>query len=85
MVEKGLTAQGAMHYAGNLVKDTIANFIANERLLASCGLDRDADVRAYVQGLRNCMVGTLHWIYETDRFFGDARDDVRASGWVFLS
>ncbi|KAI0370764.1 hypothetical protein BV20DRAFT_966283 [Pilatotrama ljubarskyi] len=46
---------------------------------------RDADdVRAYVQGLRDCIVGTLRWLYETDRYFGETAEDVRSSGWVCL-
>ncbi|KAI0773127.1 terpenoid synthase [Trametes elegans] len=84
MNERRYTVQAAAHFAGNLVKDTIANFVVNETSLPIFG-DRDDDVRAYVQGLRDCIVGTLHWIYETDRYFGDTAEDVRSSGWVFLS
>ncbi|KAI8977782.1 terpenoid synthase [Trametes punicea] len=84
MNERRYTAQAAAHFAGNLVKDTITNFLINEASLPSFG-DWDCEVRAYVRGLRDCIVGTLNWLYETDRYFGDAAEDVRASGWVFLS
>ncbi|KAL1943532.1 hypothetical protein VTO73DRAFT_3977 [Trametes versicolor] len=84
MHERRYTAQAAAHFAGNLVKDTITNFVTNEMSLPAFG-DRDADVRAYVQGLRDCVVGTLHWLYETDRYFGETAEDVRSSGWVFMN
>ena len=71
-------------FAGNLVKETVANFLENEATLPRFG-DWDEDVRAYVRGLRDCIVGTLHWLYETDRFFGDTGEDVRSSGWAFVS
>ncbi|KAI0668209.1 terpenoid synthase [Trametes maxima] len=85
MTERRYTAQAAAHFAGNLVKDTMTNFVTNETSLPDFGPERDEDVRIYVQGLRDCIVGTLHWLYETDRYFGETADDVRSSGWVFLS
>ena len=94
MAERRFAPQGAVHFAGNLVKDTLANFVHNEALLLGArgvGVgggggfgDWDAEVRAYVRGLRDCVVGTLHWMYETERFFGDAGEDVRSSGWAFV-
>lgn len=84
MAERRFTAQGAVHYAGNLVKDMVCNFVENEALVPAFG-DWDCDVQAYVRGLRNCVVGSLHWLYETDRFFGEAGEDVRSSGWVFVA
>ncbi|KAI0739545.1 terpenoid synthase [Daedaleopsis nitida] len=84
MAERRYTAQGAAHFAGNLVKETISNLLENEAMLPVFG-DWDEDVRAYVRGLRYCIVGSLHWLYETDRFFGEAGEDVRSSGWVFVA
>ncbi|OBZ73339.1 Alpha-muurolene synthase [Grifola frondosa] len=81
MAEKRLTAQGALQCAGRLVKGTVDNFLANERLVPPLGDKLDEDVQAYVQGLRDLIVGLTHWLYETERFFGDRGDDVRASGW----
>ncbi|KAH9920610.1 isoprenoid synthase domain-containing protein [Fomitopsis serialis] len=77
----------AVHAAGALVKKTVGAFLENERLLAQAhafGPCVDADVRRYVRGVRDCIVGLTHWLYETDRFFGEAGDDVRDLGWVFL-
>ncbi|RPD53906.1 terpenoid synthase [Lentinus tigrinus ALCF2SS1-7] len=84
MTERRYTAQGAVHFAGNMVKETMCNFLENEALVPAFG-DWDEDVRAYIRGLRNCIVGCVHWLYETDRFFGETGEDVRSSGWVFVS
>ncbi|KAH9837610.1 terpenoid synthase, partial [Rhodofomes roseus] len=88
MAERRLTLQSAVHAAGALVKKTVGAFLENERLLLaqlpSFGPCVDTDVRRYVQGMRDCIVGLTHWLYETDRFFSDAGDDVRDLGWVFL-
>ena len=84
MNERRYTTQGAVHFAGNMVKDTLCNFLENETLVPVFG-DWDEDVRAYIRGLRDCIVGCVHWLYETDRFFGETGEDVRSSGWVFVS
>ena len=87
MEEKRFAPQGAMDLAGSLVKLTFDNFRENEKLLPpSYGNPAvDADVRAYVRGLRAWIVGSIHWIYETERYFGKHGEDVRALGWTFLS
>ncbi|TRM65174.1 hypothetical protein BD626DRAFT_487926 [Schizophyllum amplum] len=46
-----------------------------------------ADALRYVQGLRDCIAGVLHWAYETEMFFGrkqEVRSYIRTFGWVFL-
>ncbi|KAH9912960.1 terpenoid synthase [Epithele typhae] len=85
MNEHRFAPQGAIHFAGNLVKDTVGHFLANEASLAEYDFgDWDLETRAYVRGMRDCVVGTMHWMYETDRFFGDAGEDVKSSGWAFV-
>ncbi|EPS95413.1 hypothetical protein FOMPIDRAFT_1025821 [Fomitopsis schrenkii] len=90
MAERRLTLQSAVTAAGALVKKTVGVFLENERLLSDSAQLRafgpcvDADVRRYVRGMRDCIVGLTYWLYETDRFFGDAGDEVRDLGWVFL-
>jgi hypothetical protein len=43
-----------------------------------------ADVIAYVQLLKDCIVGTLNWIYETELYFGKKGDEIRTFHWIFL-
>ncbi|KAL0948253.1 hypothetical protein HGRIS_010850 [Hohenbuehelia grisea] len=42
------------------------------------------DMRAYMQGLRDCIVGFVHWTYETDIYFGKHGEEVRNTGWMFM-
>ncbi|KAJ6632405.1 isoprenoid synthase domain-containing protein [Mycena sp. CBHHK59/15] len=44
----------------------------------------DADAKLYMRGLKDCIVGTLNWSYETELYFGVKGDEVRQFGWVFL-
>ncbi|KAJ7102908.1 isoprenoid synthase domain-containing protein [Mycena epipterygia] len=43
-----------------------------------------ADSKIYLHGLKDCIVGTLNWSYETELYFGSKGDEVRQFGWVFL-
>ncbi|KAJ7235640.1 hypothetical protein B0H12DRAFT_1191293 [Mycena haematopus] len=42
------------------------------------------DSKLYLRGLKDCIVGTLNWGYETELYFGSKGDEVRQFGWVFL-
>ena len=43
------------------------------------------DIPSYIQALRDCVVGTINWTYETELYFGKKGEEVRSFGWVFLS
>lgn len=43
-----------------------------------------SDSQLYLRGLKDCIVGTLNWSYETELYFGSKGDEVRQFGWVFL-
>ena len=72
----------AINSATTKAKAALSRFFAQEREI----LDNDADAstRRYVQGLRDCIIGFAHWVYETDAYFLGQGEDVRAFGWVFL-
>ncbi|KAJ6477648.1 isoprenoid synthase domain-containing protein [Mycena sanguinolenta] len=42
------------------------------------------DSKLYLRGLKDCIIGTLNWGYETELYFGSKGDEVRQFGWVFL-
>ncbi|KAJ7595493.1 isoprenoid synthase domain-containing protein [Mycena floridula] len=42
------------------------------------------DVSLLIQGLKDCIVGSLNWAYETELFFGTKGEEVRMFGWVFM-
>jgi malonyl CoA-acyl carrier protein transacylase len=46
---------------------------------------REEDVKRYIQALKDCIVGSVHWVYETELFFGKKGGEVRTFGWVFAN
>ncbi|KAJ7140085.1 isoprenoid synthase domain-containing protein [Mycena crocata] len=42
------------------------------------------DSKLYLAGLKDVIVGTLNWGYETELYLGLKGDEVRQFGWVFL-
>lgn len=88
MAEQRVTLQTAMTRAGERVKALVADFLAQEQTLAAAGAAWgpyvERDVRMYVVGLRDWIVGTAHWVYQCDRYFQGKGENVKAFGWVFL-
>lgn len=86
MAEHSITVQTAMSRAGDKVKTLAEDFLKAEKQLAaqSWGPYVDRDVRMYVVGLRDWIVGTAHWVYQCDRYFQGKGENVKAFGWVFL-
>jgi len=41
-------------------------------------------VERYIQVLKDCIVGVMHWLYETELFFGKKGAEIRTFGWVFI-
>lgn len=41
-------------------------------------------VRDYITRLKDCIVGTLNWLYETELYFGNKGSEIRTFGWVFV-
>ena len=50
--------------------------ISNENLIA---------VRNYITRLKDCIVGTINWLYETELYFGKKGSEIRTFGWVFIN
>lgn len=66
-----MTLQEAMDYTGELCRTVGENFKANMALVPSFGCQKlDNDVAAYVQGLQDWIVGSLHWSFMSRRYFG---------------
>jgi len=43
------------------------------------------EMKRYIQALKDCIVGSTHWLYETELFFGKKGGEVRTFGWVFAN
>nr|A0A348B782.1 RecName: Full=Sesquiterpene synthase 6; AltName: Full=Terpene cyclase 6 [Postia placenta Mad-698-R]BBD74520.1 sesquiterpene synthase [Postia placenta Mad-698-R] len=84
MKSQGLGMQDAIDYVSDLFKQTIDGFMENTQLLPSWGAAVDADVRLYVQGLQDWVVGNLHWSFATERYFGKRGAEIKATRVVEL-
>ncbi|OSX61273.1 hypothetical protein POSPLADRAFT_1145701 [Postia placenta MAD-698-R-SB12] len=84
MKSQGLEMQDAIDHVGDLFKQTIDGFMENTQLLPSWGAAVDADVRVYVQGLQDWIVGNLHWSFASERYFGKRGAEIKATRVVEL-
>jgi hypothetical protein len=76
--------QTAVDIVGNMCKQSIDRFNAERARLPSWGAKVDRDVGVYVDGLANWIVGSLHWSFESERYFGTSGRQVKASRVVDL-
>ena len=74
---RGFDLQTAVDFVGELCRQTIDAFTENQRQLPSFGPRLDRDVAMYVQGLQDWIVGSLHWSFMTQRYFGQAGAEVK--------
>ncbi|KAF9259336.1 terpenoid synthase [Marasmius fiardii PR-910] len=84
MHEFGYDLQQAVDYVGSLCKQSIDRFISDWAQLPSWGPDIDHQVDIYVNGLADWIVGSLHWSFESERYFGKAGREVKKSRVVNL-
>ncbi|KAJ8597532.1 terpenoid synthase [Rhizopogon salebrosus TDB-379] len=70
MREQDLDLQGAVDYLGRLCKSTVQRFEDNRAILPSWGEELDRQVGIYVEGLQNWIIGSLHWSFDSTRYFG---------------
>lgn len=84
MNEHGLDLQAAVDFVGDLCKQSIDRFNNDRDNLPSWGAKIDKDVAVYVDGLANWIVGSLHWSFESERYFGKNGKDVKVNRIVNL-
>jgi len=70
MRHHGMTLQEAVDFVGDLCKKSIDRFTGDRARLPSWGPEIDAQVQTYVQGLADWIVGSLHWSFDSERYFG---------------
>ncbi|KAJ3519159.1 hypothetical protein NMY22_g13330 [Coprinellus aureogranulatus] len=46
---------------------------------------RATETARFLRAMKEWIVGTVHWGYESELYFGQKGDEVRSFGWVFLS
>ncbi|KAF5390807.1 hypothetical protein D9757_004424 [Collybiopsis confluens] len=70
MNHHSLDLQSAVDFVGQLCKQSIDRFISDRAQLPSWGPEIDRQVQTYVDGLADWIVGSLHWSFESERYFG---------------
>ncbi|KNZ79049.1 Epi-isozizaene synthase [Termitomyces sp. J132] len=89
MTHKNLSLQGAVNLAGSMIKEMFDSFVEIEKALL--GLPRSSqtiksrDISSCVRTLKDYIVGTINWAYETELYFGKKGEEIRTFGWVFLN
>jgi len=70
MHHHGMALQEAVDFVGDLCEKSVDRFSEGRARLPSWGPGIDAQVQVYVQGLADWIVGSLHWSFESERYFG---------------
>ncbi|KZT25783.1 terpenoid synthase [Neolentinus lepideus HHB14362 ss-1] len=84
MKQKRVSLQSAVDFVGAMCKQSIDRFVEDRAQLPSWGPSIDSAVARYVQGLADWIVGSLHWSFDSGRYFGDKGREVKASRVVEL-
>lgn len=84
MHQEGLDLQTAVDFVGDMCRQSIDRFIEEQQHLPSWGPEVDRDLAIYVRGLADWIVGSLHWSFETERYFGKNGRQVKATRVVSL-
>lgn len=80
----GLELQDAIDFVGDLCKQSIDRFTHEQDNLPIIGPTIDKDVEIYVSGLASWIVGSLHWSFESERYFGKKGKTVKSSRIIAL-
>ncbi|KAH9856523.1 terpenoid synthase [Lenzites betulinus] len=84
MQHKGLDLQGAANHVGVHFKGLIDTFLDAKRSLPSWGPKIDNEVALYTMAMENWVIGNLNWSFETQRYFGHARHEIKRTRVVHL-
>ncbi|OAX41622.1 terpenoid synthase [Rhizopogon vinicolor AM-OR11-026] len=84
MYEQGLDLQSAVDFVGELCKQSIDRFNEDRKLIPSWSPKIDKDVAVYVTGLADWIVGSLHWSFDSTRYFQNSGQEVKKTRVVNL-
>jgi len=80
-----MTLQEAVDFVGELCQRSVDRFTENRACLPSWGPEIDAQVQVYVQGLADRIPGSLHWSFDSERYFGKKGGQVKKDRIVELA
>ena len=84
MTHKDLSLQAAADHVGEHWKTLLSTFLDAKKRLPSWGAEADREVALYAMAFERWVIGNMNWSFETPRYFGPARFDVRRTGIVHL-
>ena len=85
MKAKGVDLQAASDMVGDYFTKLMIRFVHGKSQLPSWGSDVvDAAVGAYVRAMEHWVIGNLVWSFETQRYFGHARQEIKRTRIVHL-
>ena len=84
MKNEGCNLQAAVDIVGEMCKRSIDRFMFASAQLPSWGAAVDGDVKVYVKGLAEWIVGSLHWSFETEGYFGREGGRIKKTKVVYL-
>ena len=79
MKTRGMDIQAAADYSGQVYKELMDSFVAAKAELPSFGSDVDADVLRYIEASQQWPIGNIVWSFETPRYFGANRHEIKAT------
>ncbi|EMD33350.1 hypothetical protein CERSUDRAFT_108146 [Gelatoporia subvermispora B] len=85
MKENNVNLQEASDMIGTRFGELMDSFLENKAKMPSWGEDVDRDIAATIKCMEDWVIGNLQWSFETKRYFGDMRGEVRRTGIVPLS
>jgi len=85
MTHYDLDLQGAVDYVEDLCQASMARFENDRRLVPSFDPQIDKLVEIYVEGLQHFIVSSLHWSFESERYFGRMGAEVKLHRVIPLS
>ena len=74
-----MSAQAAFDHLGAMLENRYRRFKKAVAEVPSWGEPADANVHQYIEGVKNVVRANLYWSFQTERFFGKRRDEVRRS------
>lgn len=70
MEQQGYTLQQAVNFVGAYSRQAIERFERERHNIPSWDAETDRHVAMYIDGLQNWIVGSLHWSFDSERYFG---------------
>lgn len=85
MNERNMDLQSAVDFVGQMCKKSIDRFIETRKQVPSWDPDTDRQVQIYISGLADWIVASLHWSFDSERYFGKGGKEVKNTRVVHLS